>query len=162
VEPRLAPLYEIFKVNSRLYLNCLAGMDDERARWRLSDSTNSAAFVAYHVLESRFLIASRAGLEAVNPYAAMFEGVRSIDQVREYPKLEGLRAAWKELTGNLRARFSTITQADLDQDSGLNFPFLDDKRLLATLAFLFQHESYHIGQLAMLRKHLGLGAMQYS
>jgi uncharacterized damage-inducible protein DinB len=30
------------------------------------------------------------------------------------------------------------------------------------LAFFVQHDSYHIGQLALLRKHVGLPAMQYA
>lgn len=162
MDPRMTALYEIFKVNSRLYLNCLDGMDDERARWRLSDSTNSAAFVAYHLLESRFLLAGKAGLSAPNPYAAMFEGVRSVEQVKGYPPLSGLRDSWRELTGDLRARLGVLTAAELDQELASTFPFLDNKSLLALLAFLLQHESYHIGQLAILRKHLGLGPMRYS
>jgi hypothetical protein len=33
--------------------------------------------------------------------------------------------------------------------------------MLAVLTFLVQHDSYHIGQLSLLRKHAGLPAMQY-
>jgi uncharacterized damage-inducible protein DinB len=30
------------------------------------------------------------------------------------------------------------------------------------VAFLMHHEAYHIGQMAMLRKQLGRGAMKYA
>jgi hypothetical protein len=40
------------------------------------------------------------------------------------------------------------------------FPGVDRTRLGA-LTFLTQHDSYHIGQLALLRKHAGLAAMSY-
>jgi hypothetical protein len=36
-----------------------------------------------------------------------------------------------------------------------------DRTLLGALAFLAQHESYHVGQLALLRKYAGLPAMRY-
>jgi uncharacterized damage-inducible protein DinB len=34
--------------------------------------------------------------------------------------------------------------------------------MLGALTFLVQHDSYHIGQLALLRKHAGLPAMRYT
>jgi uncharacterized damage-inducible protein DinB len=33
---------------------------------------------------------------------------------------------------------------------------------LTLLTFFVQHDSYHIGQFALLRKHVGLPAMQYA
>lgn len=53
----MTALYEIFKLNSRLYLNCLDGMDEDQARWRPTGATNSAAFVALHLLDSRYAMA---------------------------------------------------------------------------------------------------------
>ena len=36
------------------------------------------------------------------------------------------------------------------------------KTTLGMLTFLVQHDSYHIGQLSLLRKYAGMPAMQYS
>ncbi len=33
--------------------------------------------------------------------------------------------------------------------------------MLTLLTFFVQHDSYHVGQLVLLRKHAGLPAMQY-
>ena len=38
---------------------------------------------------------------------------------------------------------------------------VDDKSNMGLLIFMMQHESYHIGQLAILRKQAGLPAMSY-
>jgi hypothetical protein len=46
--------------------------------------------------------------------------------------------------------------AELPFDLGVN-----DRSILGMLAFIAQHESYHIGQLSLLRKHVGLPAMRY-
>ena len=40
-------------------------------------------------------------------------------------------------------------------------PFAIALAVLGAVAFLLQHDSYHVGQLALLRKHFGLGAMRY-
>jgi uncharacterized damage-inducible protein DinB len=37
-----------------------------------------------------------------------------------------------------------------------------DGTVLGALAFLAQHESYHVGQVALLRRQLGLPAMSYA
>jgi hypothetical protein len=43
----------------------------------------------------------------------------------------------------------------------VRFP-IGDATVLGLIAFMVQHDSYHIGQLALLRKHYGLPAMRYS
>jgi len=47
-----------------------------------------------------------------------------------------------------------------DDASTTRFPVADPTRL-GTLAFLAQHDTYHIGQLALLRRFVGLKAMSY-
>ncbi|HEX9723580.1 MAG TPA: hypothetical protein VGC53_04790 [Vicinamibacteria bacterium] len=42
------------------------------------------------------------------------------------------------------------------------FPIEDGKSLLGCITFLLEHEAFHIGQIALLRRYLGLGAMKYS
>jgi uncharacterized damage-inducible protein DinB len=158
VDPRLTPLYEIFKVTSRHFLNAIDGMDDDQAAWRASEESNSAGFIALHVVQSRHTIAKTAGLEIESPFEALTKGRRSIAEMRSMPAMDELREDWKKLTGELRVRFGQISPAELDKDTGIGLP-VDDKSVLGVLAFLFMHEAYHIGQLGLLRKQVGLSAM---
>jgi len=43
LEP-MKPLLEILKLNSRLFINCLDGVDDEAACRRMSERVNNIAF----------------------------------------------------------------------------------------------------------------------
>jgi len=160
VEQALTPLYEIFKLNSRLYLNCLEDMDEDQARWRPNGQTNSAAFVALHLLDSRFFIARTMGIEHVSPFAAMTEGKRSIEDMQDMPSIEQLRTTWRDITGEIRERFKALSAADLSRAIDTKLP-LENKTLLGVLSFLLQHDSFHLGQLALLRKQMGLQAMSY-
>ncbi len=157
---RLVPLYEIFKLNSRLFLNCLDGWKEDQARWRPSPDANSAAFIALHLVDSRHYIAKVVGMTMENPFPFLADA-QTIDDVKTWPKLDEVRDAWKAVTGNLRERFKTLTVEDLAGKSEWEEMPVDDKTKLGMLLFMMQHESYHIGQLAILRKQAGLPAMSY-
>lgn len=156
----LVPLYEQFKLNSRLFLNCLDGWKEDQARWRPSPDANSAAFIALHLVDSRHYIARIVGVAMENPFAFLAEA-KSIDDVKTWPRLDEVRGAWKAVTGNIRERFKTLTPADLASKAEWQDMPLDDKTNAGMLNFMMQHEAYHIGQLAILRKQAGLPSMSY-
>ena len=56
---------------------------------------------------------------------------------------------------------AAITPAELDAPSGSQMP-LEDSSVLGLFGFMVQHDSYHLGQLSLLRKYAGLPAMSYS
>jgi uncharacterized damage-inducible protein DinB len=161
MDPRIAPLTQILRLNTRLFRNCLEGIGDEQAAVRPSASTNSAAYVAAHVADARFYLLKLLGAEQPNPLAAYLAGAKSIDDVKKSPPLAEVQQAWTLASHALRDRLETITSAELDATVKTRFP-VPDQTMLAVLTFLVQHDSYHIGQLSLLRKHAGLPAMQYA
>src|SRR5512135_2317869 len=76
MDQRIAPLAEILRLNTRLFVNCLDGMTDDGAAVRPSASTNSAAFVAAHVAEARFFLLNMLGAARPSPISACLEGAR--------------------------------------------------------------------------------------
>jgi uncharacterized damage-inducible protein DinB len=161
MDPRIAPLAEILRLNTRLFRNCLDGLTDEQARVRPNDSTNSAAFVAAHVAESRYFLLKLLGAERPSPLERYLGGWKSIDQITEWPSLAQVQKAWTDVAHALRDRLDAMTAAELDAEDKSGFP-IENKTVLGVLAFLIQHDSYHVGQLSLLRKHAGLPAMSYS
>lgn len=160
MDARVAPLYEIFKLNSRLFLNCLEGMSEDQARWRPGSSTNNAAFIALHAVDARHALARLLGLTLDTPFGGALEAANTIDDIRTWPRLEEIRSAWKDVTGELRERFKQLGPGDLDMACGMKYP-VDDASVLGAIAYLSQHDAYHIGMLALLRKQVGLPAMRY-
>ncbi len=155
----IAPLLEMLKLNTRLFLNCLDGVDDATARQRPSADTNSIGFIACHVLHARYYLAGFLGLEVANPFQELFDSAHDVNDL-EVPPLNELRSAWGDLSAQLVDRVPGVTEAELGRDAGQDFP-VDDVTVLGALAFLVQHESFHIGQLALLRKYFGLEGMAY-
>lgn len=161
MDPRVVPLAGILRLNTRLLRNCLAAMTDGQAGVRPTTSINSAAFVAAHIADSRYFALRVLGAAAPSPLAPYLDAARSIDEVVELPPLAAVQSAWTAAAHALRDRLEVLPGADLDAPFTGRLP-IDDRTVLGALAFLVQHESYHLGQLALLRKFAGLPAMSYA
>ena len=160
MDSRVAPLAEILRLNTVLFRNCLDNLSDEQAARRPSDGTNSAAFIAAHLASSRFFLLKTLGVEEGDPLAPYLDGRKGIDEIERLPPLSEVEAAWTKGAHLLRDRLDALTAADMDAPSSVAFP-LANGTLLGTLTFLVQHDSYHLGQLSLLRKYCGLPAMRY-
>ena len=155
----LAP-HALLVLNTRLFLNCLDGLDDETAQRRIDDRTNSAAFLGAHLVDSRFFFARTLGGEVESPFAAALDSARTIDEVVALPLVADVRREWQRSMELLQERLAALTDSELAARAPVEFP-VPDPSVLGMIAFMVQHDSYHIGQLALLRKYYGLPAMRY-
>ena len=158
MDPRIAPLAGIIEINTKLFRNCLADLTEEQSRARPSDVTNHAAFIAAHLVESRYYILKGLGAPLPCPLAPYLGEWRGIDAITEWPSLAETQAAWEAGSQALAARLANITAAELDAPSPTKMP-VHEQTVLGVLTFLVQHDAYHVGQLSLLRKYAGLPAM---
>jgi uncharacterized damage-inducible protein DinB len=161
MDPRIVPLAHILRLDARLFHNCLDGISETEAQARPSGGTNSIAFIAGHVVTSRSYLLKVLGAEQTNPLAATIAPTRSIDQIEQLPSLADIVAAWNAAHDALDRRLATIGAAELDAPVTTRLP-VPDPTVLGILTFLTQHDSYHVGQLGLLRKFAGQSAMSYA
>lgn len=157
----IAPLHAILELNTRLLVNCLDGVDDATAARRVEGRTNNMAFLAAHVLDARVFLAGYLGLEVESPLPEEMQEARGIDDVSELPTLESIRESWTEVWAALEPRLREVREEELLAWSPRSFP-VSDPTVRGGVAFLTQHESYHVGQLALLRRAFGHEAMEYT
>ncbi len=160
MDPRIAPLAETLRLNSRLYRNCLDGLRDDAARGRPLPAANSAAYVAAHLVESRFYLLGLMGVKRDSPLGDRI-GWKSCDEITAWPSLDEIKSAWAEAGDALDRRLKEMTPKEADAPVDTQFP-IETRTALGLLGFLVQHDSYHLGQLSLLRKTCGLPAMSYS
>ncbi len=156
----LGPLAEIFRLNTRLFLNAIVDLDEVDATARPNLHTNSVAFIAGHLVETRAWMGRFLGLDTPAPFGGALEHAVGIDQIRNMPKLAEIRPSWEAVSERLSARLEQLDGKTLGAPSSQRFPGVAGT-VLGSIAFLIQHESYHVGQLALLRKYLGLAPMSY-
>jgi uncharacterized damage-inducible protein DinB len=161
MHPAVAPLAAILDLNTDLLLNCLEGLSEEEVQHRLQGGGNSLAFLIAHLADTRHFMASRLKHPLANPLTPLLADARSIDDIRGWPPIEELRGAWRAISEHLGVVLPTLTAEDLSEPNVHRFPLGDSSRL-GFIAFLTQHDSYHVGQAAFLRRQLGKQAMAYT
>ena len=150
MDSQVAPLAKILDLNTDLLVNCLEDLSDVEAKQVLAAGGNSVAFLA-----------DRLGSPLANPLARYITDVRSIEEVREWPSLDEIRTAWLAVSAHVQEVLGSLTAAAVNQPNAHRFP-LGDRTQLGLLAFLVQHDSYHLGQVGFLRRQLGKPAMSYA
>ena len=103
----------------------------------------------------------RLGHPLSNPLARYLADVRSIEEIRELPSLEEVRTAWQAISVHLQNILTDLSPSELAQANAHRFP-LEDSSRLGMIAFLAQHDSYHLGQIAFIRRQLGKPPMSYA
>jgi len=157
----LGPLRKTLNLNTRLFLSAVDGVDETTSLSRPNANTNHIAFIGCHLIESRHYLASCAGCETKSPFREL-ENARTIEDVKNFPSVEEIRAAWAQISEVLTDRLPRLSEADLKREMERSFPIEDGKSLLGCLTFMLEHEAFHIGQIALLRRYFGLRAMKYS
>ena len=161
MHPSVAPLAAILDLNTDLLLNCLEGLSDEDVRHRLAGGGNSLAFLIAHLTDSRHFLAGRLKRPLRNPLTPLLADARGIDDIRAWPPVDDLRRAWRAISGHLAGVLPALTVEELSEANVHRFP-MDDSTRLGLIAFLTQHDSYHVGQAAFLRRQIGRPAMAYT
>lgn len=161
MDPRAAGFARLLRLNGRLLLNCLDGVSDDQATARVIAGVNSMAFIVAHMVDARHALLKLLGGSLENPFQSLLGNARSIEDVPAMPPLPTLAAAWQAVDDALGTRLNDIDPPSLDAPASQRYPG-GDGSVLGALAFLVQHDSYHLGQLALLRRAHALPAMKYS
>jgi uncharacterized damage-inducible protein DinB len=156
----LTPLRDMARLHTRLFLNALDGVDDEAAALRPKGRTNNIGFVALHVLDARCWLAGFLGEPLSYPFDEALKDVDSVDDLETMPPIDDIRDAWREASRAFEALLDRIDADTLTGPSPMPFP-IDDTTTLGGLVFLLHHEAFHVGQLALLRRYVGLEALSY-
>jgi uncharacterized damage-inducible protein DinB len=155
-----------FALHSRLFNNVLDSVEDAQGSERLNDQVNHIQWIAGHLTNSRYRLASMLGIQSIFPYREVYMDLtqpppfnRPIDSSIPYPPLRELTKSWNDLAG---AFVTLVSGLDTEQLAGeMPTAVPTGKTLLDFISFISSHESYHIGQMSIIRKYIGLPAMSY-
>lgn len=131
--------------------------DIGEAAWEMrlgEEPTNHAAFIALHMLDARCFLIRALGADVRHGFEALTDQARRLEDVAEYPSPAEILGAWKRVSGELVPTLAAVTAEELAGPSPHRFP-VDDETMLGLLAFLAQHEAYHMGQLGIIRRAHG-------
>jgi hypothetical protein len=158
MDSSLAMLVPLFRATGDLFHRGLEGVSREDLVRRPHDGSNPLLWIAGHALSSRISLTKVCGENIENPWGKIFARGATVDADVSYPEVSEIIALWDNVTEALMKRLEALDDADLSGPSPFPIPTPDNTKRGA-IAFLNFHETYHIGQIAYLRKWLGYSAL---
>lgn len=148
-----------FEMQTRLFSNALENLGTDQTT-RPTNSTNHLAWLAGHLVSTRYMLLGLLGGTADEPHPELYAQGKAIDESLPYPTLEQSIADWNEVTPSFMEALSNVNEETLSAKAP--FPVPLGEKIGEVVAFFAHHEAYHIGQMGILRKYFGKEAMKYN
>jgi len=145
-----------FQMNERMFEKSFEGLSAEEWSCCPSKSPNGLIWVAGHIVWSRSRVLFFLGTEWTKPWLKQFERGSKPADAEGYPTPEEIVGAWNEVKAALHGAMENISEEALSAPGPERIPSFDGK-LSGLVSFFAWHESYHVGQMAYIRRCLGHG-----
>jgi uncharacterized damage-inducible protein DinB len=146
----LKPLVEIVLFNNALFKVCTGDISEAESVVPPSTDTNSFKWVLGHIVTGRFVLADLCGVKKDLPWNGEFMAATAS---KNLPGLPEIVSTFDTLTPQLLRTLAVLDEKALQTSPSSPYPTAE-KTTLAAIAFLLQHESYHLGQLSYIRRFL--------
>jgi uncharacterized damage-inducible protein DinB len=156
-----------YELLSNWYLFALADITDQDGSKIIHDQTNSLEWLAGHLITGRYRNIMRLGIK-VEPYKYLDKFINqtlpppnaiAFDTKIKYPNLTECREQWTDYAVIFLNAIKNADESILKTE--LPFPIpTGGKTVEDALFFMSMHETYHIGQMSIIRKSLGYKSMQ--
>lgn len=151
-----APIATIFAINDNFVLQALEGLTSEELWKAPTDRNNAVLWIAGHVVQTRALMLQLLGEPVETGWGKMFDRgapAATADDAERYPSRGDIERVMREVTPRLHAKLASLDDKYLAGPAKMQVP--GTKTVADELAFFALHDSYHVGQLAYVRKGLG-------
>lgn len=164
----LDPILSQLKLHTQLFNNVLWDVEEQHARFRIHVLANDLRWIAGHLVSMRSQLALGFGLPAYFKATPLFLNTSanpsvtiSYDPSIAYPRLQDMIVAWNGIWPTLMAVLEQLPERQFSMPLQFESP-IGGSTLIDRLAFMASHESYHIGQMSLIRGSLGLPGVIYS
>jgi len=154
MDAAVATMVPLFRATDQLFHQALTGVTREDLLRRPHDESNPLIWVAGHAMTSRSALTRIVGEQVENPWEKLFARGAKVDENVSYPEVSEIISQWDLVTEKLMSRLALLDDEQLAKPSPFPVP-TGDRTTRGAVVFLNYHETYHIGQMAYLRKWLG-------
>jgi uncharacterized damage-inducible protein DinB len=138
----------MFQFQGGIYNNALEGLSEKDALGRVLEKSNHTNWLLGHVLHCRYMLANMLGVQESNPFGKIYWG--KMDE-KNFPSFAEVTKHFPVISIKLIEKLSSLTDTELDAK-----PTADKPSLTEIISFFVYHEAYHIGQIGLTRKLIGL------
>lgn len=154
VSPVAGPLGVIFSVNDNFINRALDGLTEDDLWHRPTPQSNPMFWLLGHIVHTRGAVLRLLGEDFRTGWGDRFQRGAALQDRGHYPPLADVERFRAETRVRLASRLASVTDEHLARAATAH-PLPGCKIIADQVAFLGLHESYHVGQLAYVRKMLG-------
>jgi uncharacterized damage-inducible protein DinB len=156
-----------YQVLNNWFLYVIDGIEDKDGSKTINDGTNSIEWLAGHLITGRYRNLVRLGVQ-IEPYKYLDKFINqtlpppnaiAFSKTIQYPTLTECREQWKMYSELLMERLNTLDESILKSTIPFTVP-TGGNTIEDSLIFVVMHETYHIGQMSIIRKAIGYPGMQ--
>ena len=151
--PVTRPLAVIFSVNDGFIARAIEGLSEDDLWHRPSPDNNPMFWLLGHIVHTRGSVLRLLGDSFRTGWGDVFQRGSTVRKPSDYPSLDQIEIFRKETASRLASRLASVTDEQLAAEATYKLPGCSV--LADQIGFLALHESYHVGQLAYIRKMLG-------
>ncbi|MEO9005163.1 MAG: DinB family protein [Ginsengibacter sp.] len=150
----------------RWFINSLVDFTDEETNHRLNENMNHVKYLAGHLTNAQYAYAGIAGVEVERQWDELFAGLgkSSARDNFSYPTIQEVKAEWEQINQSVRDSLQALSEDALDKAMP-GSPLAQSKVFDTTVgdfwAFMNMHQTYHIGQIGILRRGFGKEPMTF-
>jgi len=152
--PAVAPLALIFSVNDGLVARSFEKVTDEELWRRPTDKNNPMLWIFGHIVNTRAAMLKMFGESFDTGWGDLFDRGAGLHDATRYPTRETIQSVAREVNTRLYAKLAALTDGELASPAPRS-PVPAVKTTTDLIAFLVMHDTYHVGQLAYVRKAIG-------
>lgn len=144
-----------YRFNNGFLLNTVKDLSPEEWLRRPNDGSNHIAWIVGHVIWARKAVLSKLGTEWSTPWLGLFARGNKLDDSATYPSSDTLIDAWKEVGEVLNSALENASDEALGCAVNPPGPPSADGKVSGQVRFLAWHETYHVGQVSLIRGMMG-------
>lgn len=157
MDARMLPTAQLLKTSEFLFQRATSELQPEQ--WfEAPDGVNPMIWLAGHLTLARHTLLQTCGVDVERPWEEIFGRYSKILPPDGYPPASEVLEKWNGVTQRIGERLAGLKTEELQVQLPSELP-LKDKSRLSLITFLAYHEGYHVGQMATIRKWLGLGGL---
>jgi uncharacterized protein YndB with AHSA1/START domain/uncharacterized damage-inducible protein DinB len=153
--PAIKPVAFIFAANDSLAERSFQGVADADLWKRPMPQNNPMLWIFGHMADTRARLLKILGDDFDPGWADVFGRGAALQDTAGYPSREKINEVSREVNKRLYAKLGAMTDADVSRQATRSFTNAV-QTVGDQIAFLAMHDTYHVGQLAYVRKALGL------
>lgn len=151
--PVIAPIAWTFLLNDNLAFRALEGLTQEEL-WRSpTDRNNAMLWVAGHLVQTRAMILGLLGEPVDTGWRDLFERGAKVCDAKDYPERNEIELVMRDVASRIQTKLASLEDEYLAGPATMELP--NATTMADQLAFFALHDSYHVGQMAYIRKSLG-------